>query len=259
MSAHYTYFEHIFPSVDASGDLLPDQALEIAQSSQKMLFALIVAFGMIVLGKMLTSRLKTPEGIEGSIIPPRRGSMIRSTFSFVDLCIESFILYHDSVLGKENRKYIPLVAGIFFFILILNLLGLIPGVPAATTTVWVNVAMALVVFIYFNYLGLKEHGFAGYLKHFAGPVLAIAPVFFCLEIMSTFMRILTLNLRLYWNITADHIVLDTFVNLLENPYVPFLATPFYGLGVFVSFMQAFVFATLTMIYILLATQHEEEH
>ena len=148
----------------------------------------------------------------------------------------------------------PFTASLFLFLLAANLLGLVPGMPAITTTVWVNVGMALVVFLYFNYLGIKEHGLLSYLKHFCGPVWLLAWFIFPLEIFSTCLRVLTLNLRLYWNINADHEVLNIFTNLIG----PF-AAPFYVMGVFVCFMQAFIFTTLTMVYILLATQHEEGH
>ncbi len=240
--AGYTYLNEFMP-----------YASELAQSTQKLSVALAVAAGMVGIGSVVSKRLRTAEGIEKAIVPEKKPGL----FSMVDALCELFYSYHDSFLGKENRKHAPFVATIFFFILLLNLIGLIPGMPAATTTVWVNLGLAIVVFIHFNYYGIKEHGLIGYLKHFAGPVWWIAPFFFVLEIMSTLLRVLTLNLRLYWNITADHMVLEAFVGLFGSFGAHGLAAIFYGLGAFVSFMQAYVFATLTMVYILLATQHEE--
>jgi F-type H+-transporting ATPase subunit a len=138
----------------------------------------------------------------------------------------------------------------------MNLIGLIPGMVSPTTTVSVNVAIALIVFLSFNYYGIREQGLVNYLKHFAGPVWWLAPLLFPLEILSAVLRVLTLNLRLYWNITADHIVLGVFTELTKY-VVPVI---FYGLGTFVCFMQAFVFTTLTMVYIFLAVDHgAEEH
>ena len=91
------------------------------------------------------------------------------------------------------------------------------------------------------------------MKHFAGPVWWLAWFILPLELFGTVLRILTLNLRLYWNITADHVVLGIMSEL-----VPFVVPViFYALGTFVCFMQAFVPTVLTMIYIMLATQHEE--
>lgn len=243
LQPHYTFLEHIFPA----------SAGEFAVNLQKLSFALAVAVALLLIGRMCSSKLRTPQEVKDAVVPSKRPSL----FGFCDLLMEMFIKYQDSVIGKEHRKHIPFTASVFFFIFILNFLSLIPGLPSSTTTVWVNVGIALAVFIYFNVLGVKTHGVMGYIKHFMGPSIWLAILIFPLEIMSTLMRILTLNLRLYWNITADHLVLDTFVSLLKPTYI--LAAPFYFLGVFVSVIQALVFATLTMVYILLATQHEEHH
>lgn len=250
--AHYTYFQEFAPN--ASSDM------------HEYMAALGVASLMLVGGTFLAKRIRQSRAENGRTENARTNShkdlivpdaKIRP-FSLSDFAVESFVHYHDSIVGLENRKHIPFTASIFFFILFLNFLGLIPGMPAATTTVWVNLGLAICVFLYFNYYGIKEHGLLGYLKHFAGPVWWIAPIFFCLEIFSTCLRVLTLNLRLYWNISADHTVLETFVHLFGDWGVQWAAAIFYLLGTFVSFMQAFVFTTLTMIYILLATQHGEE-
>jgi F-type H+-transporting ATPase subunit a len=125
------------------------------------------------------------------------------------------------------------------------------------------VGLALLVFVYFNAYGIWENGLLGYLRHFAGPVsgsllFLVGPVIFCAEIFSTLLRPFTLNLRLYWNIKADHILMETIHNLL-GPFSIGVASPLFVLALFVSFMQAFVFAMLTMIYVLLATAHEEDH
>lgn len=219
------------------------------ENVQKLALAGLIAGGLVLTGKALTARLKTEKDIEAAVIPASRLTF----FGFIDFFIESFIKFQDTILGPENRKYVTFTASIFIFILVANLAGLIPGMPAVTTTVWVNVGLAFCVFIFFNRLGIKEHGFVGYLKHFAGPIIWLAPVIFPLEILSTCLRLLTLNLRLYWNITADHTVLGAFTDLTKVA-IPVM---FYAMGTFVAFMQAFVFTTLTMIYILLAVQHEE--
>ena len=241
MSAHYTYFNWLIPP-----------ASEGAESAQKFAFAVLVAALFIFVGKSLTKRLGSSKGIEESIIPAEKPGF----FSIWDLFIESFINYHDSILGKENRKHASFSATVFFFLLFGNLLGIIPGMPAMTTTVWVTVSIAFAVFIYFNCCGVKEHGAWGYIKHFMGPVWWLIWFIFPLEIMSTCLRVLTLNLRIYWNIAADHMVLEVFTGLMGAG----LSCVFYILAIFVSLMQAFVFATLGMVYILLATEHQEnEH
>ncbi|MFM1848283.1 MAG: synthase subunit [Pseudomonadota bacterium] len=217
---------------------------------QKFSLALMLGGGLVLAGKALAGRLSTPHGVESAIVPDKKLTL----FGAVDFVIEAFLNYHDSVLGKDNRHHFPFTASVFFFLLLSNFLGLVPGMPAITTTVWINVGMAFVVFFYFNGWGIKANGLWGYIKHFFGPMAALAWFFFPLEIFSTCLRVLTLNLRLYWNITADHMVLEIFTNML-GPISPLV---FLALGTFVCFMQAFIFTTLTMVYILLATQHEED-
>lgn len=240
MESHYNYFQHFISS-------------DIPHAAEWQKFAMAVVLGcvLILLGRKATARLSSPASVDAAVIPSERMGL----FGFFDFFVEAFVKFHDSVLGHHGRKYLPFTGTLFLFVLTSNLIGLIPGVPALTTTVWVNVGLAVVVFIYFNTLGVREHGLAGYLKHFAGPVIFLAPFLFPLEIFSTVLRVLTLNLRLYWNISADHLVMHIFTGMLG----PLLPVPLYILGTFVCFMQAFIFTTLTMVYILLATQHEEEH
>ncbi len=218
---------------------------------QKISLAIVIAASLLIIAKIVGSKLKTQSQLESAVIPAEKFSV----FGFFDFFVESFINFQDSILGKENRKYITFTGSIFIFLLLSNLMGLIPGMPAVTTTVWINVGLAFCVFVFFNLQGIKENGILGYLKHFCGPVLILAPLIFPLEIISTVLRLLTLNLRLYWNITADHTVLGAFTDLTKVIIPVF----FYAMGTFVAFMQSFVFTTLTMIYILLAVQHGDEH
>lgn len=235
LDEHYTYFQ---------GILEPDNA--------KIATAIILGLVLIITGCILKRRLNTSSKIDNEVVPTGKFSC----FSFFDFFVEKFISFYDSVVGDKERAHLPFIATVFMFILFSNLLGLIPGVPAITSTVQVNVAMAIVTFIYFNFQGVKAHGFLGYLKHFCGPLLALSWFMFPLEIFSTTLRILTLNLRLYWNITADHLMLSIVTDKVISYFVPSLL---YILGVFVSFMQAFVFTTLNMVYIKLATEHEGGH
>ncbi len=233
MAPHYTYLQ----------TLLPDSNVE------KLVLACGVAGLMLGLGALVKSRLSTSKGVQVNVVPSSKLSL----FGLMDFFFESWVKFQDGIIGKEGRKHAPFTATLFLFILLSNLLGLIPGLGAITTTVWINVGMALVVFAYFNVVGISEQGLVNYLKHFAGPVWWLAPFIFVLEIVSTCLRVLTLNLRLYWNISADHIVLGVFTEIAP------LGVPiaFYALGTFVAFMQAFVFSLLTMVYIKFAGHHDE--
>jgi F-type H+-transporting ATPase subunit a len=232
---------------------LIDPHLPHAGDWQKLATALCVALVILLLGRKATRNIGSVSQIDSAVVPADKAGL----FGVFDIFIEFFVKFHDSVMGKEGRKYVPFTGSLFLFILLSNLFGLVPGMPAITTTVWINVGLAIAVFVFFNAMGVRENGVIGYLKHFCGPVIFLAPFLFPLEIFSTVLRVLTLNLRLYWNITADHMVVGIFTDLLG----PLFPVPLYVLGTFVCFMQAFIFTTLTMVYILLATQHEhgEEH
>ncbi len=247
MAGHHTYFSYPISSLYHDTEIssvLPDV--------ERFAFVAFVCTALLFIGLRLSRRLKTKEGRQNEVIP--QSSL--NPFSLFEASVEMFAKFYDTVLGgHDGRRHLPFVFSVFILIFTLNLLGLIPGFPSGTNTVWFNVGVALVVFGYFNTVGVKEQGLGGYLKHFCGPILLLAPFMFVLEIFSICLRVLTLNLRLYWNIKADHDVVSVFTDLLP-PGIPVI---FYLLGTFVCFMQAFIFSTLTMVYILLASHHEEEH
>lgn len=161
----------------------------------------------------------------------------------------------EGVLGHRARQYVPLYGTFFLLILVSNLMGLIPGFSPPTTNFNVTFALGLTSFIAYNTFGFREQG-AGYLKHFVGPMLWLAPLMIPLELISNLVRPFSLSLRLMGNMTGDHTVLEIFTDLTKL-IIPVI---FYGLGTFVSFVQAFVFTLLSMVYVALAvTHHGDEH
>ncbi|HCU24920.1 MAG TPA: ATP synthase F0 subunit A [Deltaproteobacteria bacterium] len=148
-----------------------------------------------------------------------------------------------------------MIGALFIYIFISNLLGVLPGFLPPTDNISTTLACGLVVFFYFNYIGIKENGFFNYFKHFAGPVIFLAPLMFLIEIIGVVVRPVSLALRLQGNITGDHLVLGIFSDLVPIG-VPVL---FLALGIFVSFIQAFVFSLLSTIYVGLSLPHEEHH
>ena len=190
---------------------------------------------------------------DNSLVPDENFSIK----NFADLITGFLFDLGDKVMGKHNRKYLPFVSTLFVYILSMNLMGLIPGLSGPTDEiprgVMFNLGIAIVVLFMYNAWGIKEVGLKNYLKHFLGPVPAIAFILVPIEIVSHLFRPLTLSIRLAGNMTADHAVLSTFVGLTKIG-VPLI---FYGLGTFVCCVQAFVFTMLTMLYIGLATAHEE--
>jgi F-type H+-transporting ATPase subunit a len=155
-------------------------------------------------------------------------------------------------LGAEKR-YLNVIGGFAVFIFVANLFGLFFFLQPPTGSLSTTVALAVLSFLYFNFQGIKEHGVLGYLKHFMGPVLWLAPLFFVIEIIGNFARILSLSLRLFMNIYGEHTATGIFAGLVPI-VVPW---PLMALGLFTALLQSFIFATLSSVYISLATAHEE--
>lgn len=161
--------------------------------------------------------------------------------------LEDFVVAN---VGEEGRKVFPILATIFLFVWFNNLVGLVPGCDAATANINTNAAVAVIVFIYYNYWGIREHG-AGYIKHFMGPILALSPLMIIIEIFSHLARPLSLTLRLFGNIRGEEIVLILLFQLA--PVVATLPMYFlFGLG---KTIQAFIFFMLTMIYLKGSLEH----
>jgi F-type H+-transporting ATPase subunit a len=158
----------------------------------------------------------------------------------------------EQVIGHGYQRYQAYVTCIFLFVLINNLVGLIPGVTAPTTSIMVTLGLAFPTFLYYNYQGIREQGVIGYLKHFAGPIWWMAWLIFPIELVSHLARIMSLSVRLYANMFAGDMI--TLVAFSAFPIGFPVAT--LVLHIFVSLIQAFVFMLLTMIYLSLAVSHE---
>ena len=184
---------------------------------------------------------------EKAIIPSDKFSLR----GLVELATEFIFGLVDMVIGHHGRKYVPMFAAVFVFVLVNNLVGVIPGMTPATENLNTTLAMGLFMFVTYNILGLKENG-VGYLKHFLGPVIWLAPLMVVIEIISHLVRPASLGLRLANVIKGDHTVVGIFLDLVPIG-VPI---PFYLMGMFVCFVQAFVFTLLSMVYVSMATAHD---
>jgi F-type H+-transporting ATPase subunit a len=158
----------------------------------------------------------------------------------------------ETIIGHGSERFQAFIACLFLFILTCNLLGLIPGIHAPTQAAEVPFGLAVAVFIYYNFYGLKDQGLIGYLKHFAGPVWWIAWLLFPIEIVSNLARMMSLTIRLWANMFAGDLVTLVFFSLIP------LAIPvlFLALHILVSIVQAMVFTYLPMIYLAEATRQE---
>ena len=158
----------------------------------------------------------------------------------------------SQIIGHNYERFQAFVTCVFLFIVINNLLGLIPGVVTPTSAPVVPLGIALCTFIYYQFYGFKEQGFVGYMKHFAGPVWWISWLLFPIEVISHFARVMSLTIRLYANMFASDLVTLVFFSLIPVG-IPAI---FLGLHAGVSLIQAYVFMLLSMIYLSVAVAKE---
>lgn len=167
--------------------------------------------------------------------------------------LEQFIINN---LGEKGRRFVPLLISIFIYVLTMNLLGLIPGCDAPTANLNTTVAVALFVFIYYNYVGIRTWGF-GYIHHFTGSNKPLIPLMFPIEIISHLARPLSMSLRLFGNIFAEEMTLIIFFSFGTVLYIGVLVgtVPMYFLFLLGKVLQAFILFTLAMIYIQGSLEH----
>jgi len=158
----------------------------------------------------------------------------------------------EQVIGHGSERYQSYVTCIFLFVLVNNLLGLLPGVEAPTTLITTTLGLSVPTFLFYHFHGLRSQGPVKYAKHFCGPVWWMAWLIAPIEIISDLARIMSLAVRLYANMFAGDLVTLVFFSLIPIG-IPVI---FLGLHLFVSAIQAFVFMLLTMIYLSLATAHD---
>lgn len=203
---------------------------------------------LIVTTFIAAAQMKRVFAKEGGLIPDSK----MTYKNFFEILAEKLYGLTESVIGHHDAPlYFPVIGSLFVFIFACNIIGLIPGLMPPTENMNTTTALGVFVFLYYNFVGLRANGI-GYLKHFLGPMLWLAPLMLVIEIASHLFRPLSLALRLRGNIMGDHVVLSVFSGLV--PYL--LPVIFYGIGVFVAFIQAFVFVLMTMVYISLSTAHD---
>ena len=209
-----------------------------AHDYQNVIHSWLVMLIMIV-GAVFLSR-----GIQ---MLPRKGQ------NFLEFIVESLENFMVDITGPEGRAFFPFIATIFLYILVCNLMGLIPGFFSPTANYNTTLSMAICTFILTHGIGIKFHG-AKYIKHFLGPSWALAPLFFIIELISHFARVLSLSVRLFGNIFGKEKVLGILFGLWGLYLAPL---PMLFLGVLVSFIQAVVFMLLSILYFSIAM--EEAH
>jgi len=158
----------------------------------------------------------------------------------------------EEIIGHGGSRYVPMLATLGIFIVLCNLLGLIPTLQTPTGHIQVTLGCAVAAFLYYNFQGLRQHGVIGYLKHLCGPMLAIAIIMFPIEVIGNLGRLLSLSVRLYANMMVGDLLEAVFGGL-----VPILVpSVFMALHVFVSLLQAYIFMLLPAVYIGMAVSEE---
>ncbi len=222
-------------------------------------FFLLIAFTVTLVFFLIASR-------KVAMVPKGIGNVAEAGVEFVR---DNIVM---DVIGPEGKPYLPFILTVFFFVLFNNLIGLIPGFKPGTGTMGTTVAWAVMVFLVYNWIGISKHGAWGYLKSFypKGVVAPLAVFVMLLELISHFIRPLTLSVRLFANMFAGHVILGIFgiftVILFEASVAGKVMTLLpvamqiimYAFELFVAFIQAYVFAILTSVYISGAI-HAGEH
>jgi F-type H+-transporting ATPase subunit a len=219
-----------------------------------MLFssAILLTFVFIARGKLV--------GNADDVLPDGRFTLA----NFFEGLMGFLLGLMKDIIGPQYRKYVPLVIGIWFYVLFANLFGLMPYFEPGTNKWSITISMALVVFFATHIYGIKTSGIR-YFTHFLSPIwppnvlfIIMMPLYLVIELIGHFARVLSLSIRLMANMMADHTVVGIFF-MLTPWLIPVIFT---GMGLIVCFMQAFIFAILSTIYFALATAHEghdEEH
>jgi len=158
----------------------------------------------------------------------------------------------EEVIGHGSSRYVAMLGTLGLFVLLCNLLGLIPTLQTPTSNIHVTLGCAVSAFLYYNFQGFRQHGVLGYLKHLSGPMAILAILMFPIEIIGNVGRLLSLSVRLYANMMVGDVLELVFTALLPI-LVPAV---FMALHIFVSILQAYIFMLLPAVYISMAVSEE---
>lgn len=224
----------------------------------------IVMAVLIIFGLLATRRLQmVPRGLQ----------------NVFEIVIEQLRGLIEEIIGHEGLRYFPLLGTLAFFIFVSNIFGLIPGLAAPTANLNTTLACALIVFFTYHYIGIRKNGPWNYLKHFGGPMPALAPLMFPIEVISHFARPLSLSVRLFANMFGGHMLMAAlffvalslfqwswsgsglffWLALPLNVLPILLIVPILLLKTLVALIQTFIFVMLSMVYISLALEEAEHH
>ena len=211
---------------------------------EKIATAGLVAGLLVVFAALVSRKL----GATDAALEPEDGITARN---LAEGLVEAISGLAEGVIGHGAQRYVPLLASFFVFILACNLIGLVPGFSPPTSDFNITFGLGLVSFVAYQVAGAREHGLR-YVKQFLGSVVVLYPLMLLVELFTHIFRPVSLGIRLFANMMADHQVVEIFTGLTKIG----IPVAFYGLGAFVAVVQAFVFTMLSAIYIALAVSHD---
>jgi len=229
MEHHYYFLVEILSALGLS---------HFAHEFQHVIHSWLVMIILIIGALLLT------KGIQ---MIPRKGQ------NLLEVIVGGLEKFMVDITGPEGKAFFPYIATIFLYILTCNLLGLIPGFFSPTANLNTTMSMAICTFFLTHIIGIKFHG-VKYIRHFMGPVWALAPLMFVIELIGHFARVMSLSIRLFGNIFGKEKVLGILFGLAGFALAPL---PILFLGILVSFIQATVFMLLSIVYF--AGAMEEAH
>ena len=252
MPEHTSFFSYLIAMFPALGENMHNLGQTAfgkpvtAHGAEPVVSSLFVAIFVLALAFVIRGRIAN---LDESVLPEAELTL----GTFMEVFIGYFYdLMKDMMGAKRAKRYFPVVGTLACFIFFSNILGLIPGFIPPTSSLNITVGCAAIVFLTFNYYGIKENGM-GYFKHLAGPVWWLAWLIFPIELLSLCIRPITLSVRLMLNLAVDHLLGSIALGMVAL----LLPIPILMLGTLVAVVQVLVFCLLTSIYITLATEHEE--
>jgi F-type H+-transporting ATPase subunit a len=227
MEHPYLFFVKLFEAIGLG---------HFAHANPHVIYSWVVMLFLIVVGAIGAKSI--------TMIPGK-------TQNFFEVLISGIEEFMVDITGEEGRWLLPIIATIFIYIFVCNLVGIIPGFFPPTASLNTTASCALVVVVFTHIIGIKYHG-AGYIKHFLGPVWWMIPIIFPIEIIGHLARILSLSFRLFGNMMGHELVLAILFALAGAFFAPL---PIMALGIFVALVQAFVFFLLSIMYFTGSMEH----
>ena len=210
--------------------------IHFAHTNVHVLYSWVVMIFLIVVGSLAVRKV--------TLVPGK----LQNLFEMIVSGIEDFMV---DITGEEGRWLFPITATVFIYVFVGNIVGIIPGFFPPTANLNTTASCALTVVVFTHIIGIKYHG-VKYIKHFLGPVWWMVPLILPIEIIGHLARILSLSFRLFGNMMGHEIVLSILFGLAGAFFAPL---PIMALGIFVAFVQGFVFFLLSIIYFTGAMEH----